>query len=293
MNAPIPLPHLRVSYNYVLILEWLDDSDEPTGQQLHDYLQSIQMPSKLVICNCAKDVADALADALLSVRALGTPVVHIESHGSDPADVSFQERDFGISAVPGLSWRDLGDWLAPLNEACDFAMLVVGATCFGFASIAAMKLHEHVAPFAGCVGFTTSVYPGSLRDAMKELYRSFKSGSDLKSSVENANRELLGSNECLRATSATMLAYQISRGVYDQVRTPQAVDGWVQSMFTKLRDAGLVVPSLVEGAMPTKLHQLSREHIQRAWDGWFPHALQKRVCGYRLDWTFVELPAPE
>jgi hypothetical protein len=288
-----------VSFNYVLILEWLDESDVRTGHQLHDYLQSIQMPSKLVVCNCANDIADALADALHSIRTLGTPVVHIESHGSDPADVSFQKRDFGFSgapeihAAPGLSWRDLGDWLAPLNEACDFAMLVVGATCFGFASIAAMKLHENVAPFAGCVGFTTSVYPGSLRDSMKELYLSFKSGSDLKSSVENANRELRGSNESLRATSATMLAYQISREVYDQFRTPDAMDGWLQSMTTKVRDAGLAVTPLAEWATPTNLHQLARENIQRAWDGWFPHALQERDCGYRLDWTIVELVEPE
>ena len=292
MNAPIPLPLLRVSYNYVLILEWLEDSDERRGSScmttfsqyrcLRSWWFAIARMISLTPwpTRCAAFVLWACPWCISNLMEATRRTGH------------FRSVIWNL-AVPGLSWRDLGDWLAPLNEACDFGTLVVGATCFGFASIAAMKLHEHVAPFAGCVGFTTSVYPGSLSDAMKELYRSFKSGSDLTSSVENANRELRGSNECLRATSATMLAYQISRGVYDRVRTPNAIDGWVQSMFAKLRDAGFAVPPLVERAMPAKLHQLSREHIQRAWDGWFPHALQERDCGYRLDWTFVEMAVPE
>jgi hypothetical protein len=151
----------------------LDEGDRRTGEELHQFLQGLGVPTCLVRCKSADHVRAALERAVQNIPVRKIPLVHIESHGSNPLDEEdVRDADFGMNAAPGLPWTELGDWLAPLNAASGFRLLLVGATCFGFAAIAAMKVGEHVAPFAATVGFTTKVGEGSLHDAMKEFYRS-------------------------------------------------------------------------------------------------------------------------
>jgi hypothetical protein len=146
----VHLPNLSMSFDYVLILEWLNEEDRRTGEELHQYLQGLGVPTCLVRCKSADHFRAALERALQNMPARRIPLVHIESHASNPLEeVDVWDADFGMNAAPGLPWTELGDWLSPLNSASGFRLLLVGATCFGFAAIAAMKVGEHVAPFAG------------------------------------------------------------------------------------------------------------------------------------------------
>jgi hypothetical protein len=291
--TPRALPPVRVTFAHVLILEWLNNCDDRTGEKLHQFLQSISVPSYLVVCRSADDVREALAASLRDINSKGRPVVHIEAHGSDPQDTSIREMEFGMSAARSIPWTDLGDWLAPLNTACQFQLLVVGATCFGFGTIAAMKVHDHIAPFAGAVGFTTSVFEGSLLGAMKELYRSMTRGAQLVEAVENANRELRSADETLRLTTSPMLAMRVLRGVYDGIRTPQAVSERVKGLLKTVEQAGLQVPQTVRAELPGVIHERSRIRMKEAWDGWFPIDLQERDVAYRLDWSLIEADIEE
>jgi hypothetical protein len=201
----------------------------------------------------------------------GIPVVPIEAHGANPYEVPISEAGFGSRAMPGLSWADLGEWLAPLNAASGFALLV-GATCFGLGLMAAMPVYEQRAPFAGCVGFTTSVQPVSIRVAMKELYRSLLGGSSINEAVENANRELHCADEQLKLTTAATLALDVLRGAFRLVAQRQA-DG----------ERAAIRPEDV------RERERRRMRIQDAWDTWFPTGLQEaRPDEYRLDWALVE-----
>jgi len=287
-NLSVPLPSSRVGFHYVLILEWLEDNEPRTGADLHAYLQTIGMPSILVDCRAADDVRAALDDALRNVGTRGKPVIHIEAHGADPYAVPISEADFGAQVTPGMTWYELGDWLAPLNETCEFELLVVGATCFGFGAIAAMKVNAHVAPFAACAGFTTPVMPGSVRDVMKELYRSIKNGSPLRESVASAALEVRSPGETFQVTSSIKLALHVLRGVYDSIRTPQAMSARVASIATQAQEFGLVIHQNMPSAMPSVLRERSRVRMQEAWDCWFPASLQASAPAYRLDWSLVE-----
>lgn len=190
-----------------------------------------------------------------------------------------------------LEWADLGDWLAPLNIASGFRLLVVGATCYGLGAITAMTVNKHAAPFVACIGFSTSVGFRSLREAMKEFYRSLKRDDDLLTSLANANREL-GDGKMLDLTSSVKLAYRVLRGVYDEIRTPQATTEKVQKLIGAVRAGGLHVEASFEAAMPALLEERTRAHSQLAWDRWFPRDVQDQSPYYRLDWSIVEMDLP-
>jgi hypothetical protein len=50
-----------------------------------------------------------------SVSLHGIPVVHLESHETNPWQVDANELCFGAGDGPGVSWQQFGEWLAPLN----------------------------------------------------------------------------------------------------------------------------------------------------------------------------------
>jgi hypothetical protein len=245
------------------------------------------MESVLVVCKSSSDIRAAIEQAQRDIPAKGIPVVHIESHGSDPKQSTLKELDFGMNAAPGLLWTELGDWLAPLNRECQFQLLVIGATCFGFGTIAAMKLYEHVAPFAAVVGFTTSVKENSLHDSMKELYRAIEKGAGPSDFVNAAQRELRTGEE-IHLTTATKLAVQVLRGVYEGISTPQAMTDRVQKLLQPLQDAGLPVGQYVIDAMPSVLRDRTQVRSHEVWDGWFPAELQQKDPNYRLDWSWIK-----
>ena len=283
----VHLPNLKISFDYVLILEWLDEGDRRTGEELDQFLQGLGVPTRLVRCRSAGDVRATLEEALQNIPTRGIPLVHIESHGSNPPE-DVRDAAFGTSAAPGLPWTEFGDWLAPLNAASGFRLLLVGATCFGFAAIAAMKIGEHVAPFAATVGFTTSVWDGSLHDAMKEFYRSICQRHErLADAVAAAQRELRDPNERVRVTSSPMLAVRILRGVYDNIRPGLPLTEDASEIVEKLRNSGFPVSAEVSDGIPAKLQEQGRARIQGAWDSWFPPGAQCQDT-YRLDWAWIE-----
>ena len=256
------LPNLKVTFNYVLIIEWLNEKERRTGEELHRFLQQLSVSSCLVRCEKVDDVRVALRRAVDNVGARGIPVVHIESHGSNPFQgCDVRDAEFGLDAAPGLPWTDLGDWLAPLNEASGFRLLVIGATCWGFAAIAAMKVYEHVAPFAPAVGFSTGVDGGSLHDAMKEFYRAMTRGEGLKDAMDAAQRELRSPTEKLRGTSAPILALRILRGVYDGVRTPEQRTERANEILRNVQNAGFPVREGIEHDLRDYLHDLGETRI--------------------------------
>lgn len=283
------LPKLQVSFNYVLIIEWLHQDDRPTGADLHTFLQNVPMSTCLVRCSAADDVRRVLEHACTNVRTRGIPVVHIESHGSDPFSVKdVRDADFGAIAAPGLPWTELGDWLAPLNAASGFRLLVVGAACWGFAAIAAMKVQKHVAPFAAAIGFSTSVCDASLHDAMKELYRSIARADELGVAVANAQREVRHADEKIRYTSSPLLALKILRGAYDGIRTDDLRTARAQEILRQLREKGAEVPQDKQDALPEVLLERGEAQIRGVWDGWFPSSIQRSQPAYQFDWDLIQ-----
>lgn len=288
--APIGQINVTTVFRYVLILEWLESGDLQTGLELHGFLAGLGMPSRLVQCHSAEDVRLALVDALANLGERGIPAVHLETHAEEPDGE--QDLQFGTNAAPGVAWFEFGDWLAPLNVASDFRLMVMGAACFGLGVMAAMKVYAHAAPFAICIGMTTSVTAGTLRDAMFEFYRSLGQGEGMHEAVANSNRQLHQPNEELRMTSSPMLAYMVCRGVYDGYRTPTTMEKRIAGLLERARLAGMPIPDGIHDSLPRMLHAKGRDNMQAAWNAWFPPELQARAPDYRFNYDLIEAQPP-
>lgn len=251
---------VNVNFNYVLVIEWLNKDDRPTGVELHKYLGEIGFRSVLLQCNSTESVSDALASAVEVVPTHGIPVVHLESHGTNPWQVDANELCFGAGDGPGVTWQQFGEWLAPLNAASDFRLLCVSAACWGSGVMGGIGGGEHAAPFACAVGFRTAVDEGRLRDAMREFYRRLKAGDQLKESVESAQRELVKDQQ-ISLEVALELGVKILQQAYYKSET----------------------------AKRTTVGPLRRRRRARAsWDRWFPPSLQARDPAYRFENTGIE-----
>ena len=245
---------LVVGFDYVLVLEWLSDNDERTGSQLHELLPSVGFRSELVICQSWEDLKGALTRAALEIPIKGVPVVHLETHGSDPWAEVGEDIGFGPTEA-SVTWTALGTVLAPLNVAADFRLLFVSAACWGSGVIAAIGWGEHPAPFACAVGFRTKVFEGRLRDSMKELYRSIKRGCALGECVASARRELVEGQE-VQLKVTVELAVKILRTAYYKPQFPNGVR-----------------------AGPLR----RRRRARRVWDWWFSPFLQAQNPVYRFE----------
>lgn len=244
-----------VGFDYVLVLEWLSDNDERTGAELHEVLPSVGFRSELAICKSWDDVKRALTQAASDIPRKGVPVVHLETHGSDPWGGAPEDIGFGPSETSGVPWTALGAVLAPLNAAADFRLLFVSAACWDSGVIAAIGWGEHPAPFACAVGFRTKVVEGRLRDSMKELYRSIRRGCELGECVASARRELVEGQE-VHLEVTLELAVKILRTVYYKPKFPNGVR-----------------------AGPLR----RRRRARRVWDSWFPRTLQDLIPAYRFE----------
>lgn len=250
--------HVRVEcgFSYVLVLEWLGQ-ERFTGTELFDFLLSIGFRSQFVACSCPDDVRFALAEATAAVGTGGVPLVHLEAHGADPWKVEAEDLCFGAGEGDGVTWSQLGEWLAPLNAASDFQLLCVSAACFGSGVMGGIDGGTHVAPFANAIGFRTSVTPGDLHRCMRELYRRLKAGDTLVDCVASAQRELVGDQK-INLEVALELARKILRHVY-----------YSPPPMTKRQDP------------PGPLRRRRRARL--VWDRWFPPTLQAHNPSYRFD----------
>lgn len=155
-----------------------------------------------------------------------------------------------------IRWSELGEWLAPLNEASGYRLLVVSAACWGSAVIRAIGGGEHTAPFAGAIGFRTEVPPGRLFDSIVELYRALRAGESLEQSIAGAQREL-GRDQQLQLETAVLLAAKMLLRVFNN---PPPV----------FRNANLD---------PQQRMQILRQ----SWSRWFPTHLQDQQRVYRFE----------
>ena len=256
MNARPHRMQVTVGYDYVLVVEWLDQDDRRTGTELHTRLRDAGVPTRLVVCDSGEEVRMALANALREIGAEGIPAIQLETHGTDPFEGDARDIGFGAGRGPLIRWSELGEWLAPLNEASGYRLLVVSAACWGSAVIGAIGGGEHNAPFAGAIGFRTDVPDSRLFDAMVELYRALRAGESLEQSIASAQREL-GPDQQLQLETAVLLAAKMLWRVFND---PQRA----------FRDADLD---------PQQRMQIARQ----AWNRWFPARLQEEQRVYRFE----------
>jgi hypothetical protein len=291
VNNPSSAPpfhvNVRVSFDYVLIIEWLGPTDTKTGEALFDELARMGVRASLVRCKSSLDVWLALVKAQQQFPTRGIPAVHIEAHGVPLEHCPDGEPRFGDGVTSSLRWSEVGGWLAPINEESKFRLLLVSASCWGHAALATMTT-EHAAPFAVCVGFSTKVSAVSLRAAMSALYwHLLERDAPFDDSFSAAERELYSKDEKLEKDTAVKVGYEVLRLLARHVSEPTEIAAMIARARASLKIDGIEPAADYDAAYPGKIDTLLRPSCQRSWNTWFPPALQHRDEIYRLDWERV------
>jgi hypothetical protein len=196
----------------VLIIEWLHPSERHTGAELAKCInESYDTEAVLVSCSSVDDVIHALETALDRLLKQGQfPFIHFESHGEVPGAGGASRGMVGPNGEL-ITWKSLAGRLGRMNELVGFRLVVVGAACYGLATLDMFDVNAP-APFAMAIGFNSSVRTGRLYDSMREFYaQMFRGGHfNVHVAVENANRELIRSDgEVLVATTFYLFAKQL------------------------------------------------------------------------------------
>jgi len=278
-------PLLDLSFDYLLVVEWLPDEDKRTGSALCDRLQGRVPAGKVEYAPCCTraEVEARLAQARSDVAVRGIPIVHIEAHGEDaregPAPRGFVGPD-GNGGSELLEWERLGEVLRPLNIATRFNLLVVGAACHGEGVLLGARGGAPM-PFVAVVGYTDTIPPMSLRDSLLELYRGLLLHSrELGAAVEEANRERhFPDDAVLRSTSmAVQLAESFIEGTAMRIRRLHEQTGADVGLI-----AGLQVLNAKPGLSVEARHRL-RTRLEDAWAAmWMQHEMPENARRFAID----------
>lgn len=166
-SLPAPPTIAEVRTTNVWIIEWLSPNEQPTGRQLHEWIEDRRTGwSVYHHCINKAQVIQAIERAtVLSQQSGMVPVLHLEAHGGDDG---LAPDNTGRSEL--LTWEELTDPLQQLNLATQCNLVVVVAACTGFAGIQAFRRGPR-APAVALVGPDASVTPGNLLSGAKEFYR--------------------------------------------------------------------------------------------------------------------------
>ncbi|MFC5580970.1 hypothetical protein [Rhodanobacter terrae] len=274
---------LDLSFDYVLIVEWLFERDERTGSALRDWLQGKVPAGKVEYAQCRSraELEVRLDRARNEVSVRGVPIVHIEAHGEKPhagqAPAGFVGPD-GNGGSEFLGWERLGDVLRPLNIAARFNLLVVGAACYGEGLMLGVRGGEPM-PFVAVVGYTDTVSSLSLRHSLVELYRALLlNKAELGAAVDDADRQRhFPEDALLRPTSMTvLLAESFVQGIAISIR--------------KLRRQLSAKAGHVDGSqdldptLPLEARQMLRAELEHAWSMmWIQKEIPENARRFAID----------
>lgn len=274
---------LDLSFDYVLIVEWLFEGDDRTGQELRDWLQGRVPANKIEYTECRSraELEARLDRARSEVAIRGIPIVHIEAHGEAPHAGQVPAGFVGPNGNGGcelLEWEHLGDALRPLNIAARFNLLVVGAACYGEGMLLGARGGEPM-PFVAAVGYTEAVSSLSLRHSLVELYRGLLLNNvELGAAVDEADRQRhFPEDAVLRPTSMTvLLAESFIQGMAISIRK-----------FRKqlsVNAEGIVGSRDADPTLAPRARQMLCAELERAWSVmWMQEEIPENARRFAID----------
>lgn len=286
-------PQLALSMNYVLVIEWLSDGDERTGEKLVTMLHELapNTPVEYFRCGTAEQMMERIAKAQSEISTRGIPVVHLEAHGETvarvgdvPSGLVGPNRDGGRDLVP---WRSICDWLRPLHIASRFNLLVVAAACYGEGVLLGVE-PGMPPPMTTLVGYTETIASNSLREAMKQFYRGLLlQKQEMSLAVEAANREHYNPDDAeLRTTSLVVLSLE---ACIDGLRLQGGLDVEGKSNLDiaarVVRANGYDLSSLPYTTLTSLAPHIARQFLETAWRGmWMMDAIRENSKRFAIDY---------
>lgn len=184
-----PPSSAMVRTSCLMVIEWLADHEQKTGQQLVSWANDWRPKwAALLTCRRKEDVLASIERVrFLAERKGVNPILHLEAHGG-PDGLSGP----GPTGAELLTWEALCDPLQALNATTNCNLLVVVAACIGYAGISSFFKGPY-SPAAALAGPDSEVTPGELLEMTKEFYRRLgDDNANLSQMVASASRESRG-----------------------------------------------------------------------------------------------------
>jgi len=170
-SSPASTP--KLTFNRVVILQWLAAGEQQTGSYIEGVLRSkdCSLPVEVIECESKDDVLKAIKTAASEIEVAGIPILHIESHGAsydDKAAAGLADREEPV-AEGILHWDELLPVLAELNIATGFNLVVIAGACMSTDMLYKQRATKPLA-FMLFFGFDVKVGPNSLEATLVDFY---------------------------------------------------------------------------------------------------------------------------
>jgi hypothetical protein len=227
----------------IVIAQSLSAEEFATGRRLRDEIEPIlaslglPLTVELVDVNGAPDFEALLARLTSSVAEFGTPLLHIECHGSNDKQ--------GLVFADGshLTWRAIKPPLTALNIATRLNLVVVLGCCYGAFLGSILEIDDR-APVCAYIGPTDAATAGDLAESYAELYRELLTTGNGTRAIEK-----LMTREGHRAVYFSMLAEELFSEAYKRLFARQIsreeMWAWGSDLREKLKASmGSKTPSI-------------------------------------------------
>src|SRR6266851_1830905 len=211
----------KINLNAVVWIMSPDDDDERQSTEqvltfLEAFLQAKQIPFVKVEPKTAKELQDFLKLIEQRAKAGLRPIIHFDTHGGQ------KDGLYIATSKEFVPWRELVQWLRPVNVATQNNLCIVSAACFSLHTI--MELDVTAAsPFFVMFAPQHTVTFGFIEDRMFGFYEDVFTSLDVMLAHERHLAPNLQSYHCQRLLLKSLTGYIrdscIGRGKRKSVRS--------------------------------------------------------------------------
>ena len=171
-----------ISFNSIIILESLSDSELTLVDELEDFLRSVTVEFSIGLyrfkVRSKREIINELIKVSHSIEFGLLPIMHIAMHGSTN----------GLSLLDdSISWEELEPHFSDINLKTKNNLLITFAVCFGAHSIDFYKLNRERAPFFGIIAPKGIINASIVDEAMLNFYKAY---FDLKHATKAYTRSI-------------------------------------------------------------------------------------------------------
>ena len=170
----------EITTHKIIVIEWLSDKDDHTGQKLyedvirHKTSSSLLLSSEYHNANDANEFKNILEQITYNHKDGQIVTLDIETHGS--------EYGIGIDSKESISWKELFYLTRPINENCGGLLVITLSCCFGLSHLIAIEPKER-APFLAIVSSNREMYPEELYDCFCEFFKRYENPLSIKEAM--------------------------------------------------------------------------------------------------------------
>lgn len=256
------------NFSKVVIIESLGPGEFESGTVLSQYINGLREdnpdapPAELIQVEGSNDFLAKIRELTLAVQNDGDfPILHIEMHG--------WRNKTGLAFPDGssLSWNDLADALASLNNAMFLNLVVCISACFGGHFVGSITPLAP-APCFALIGPTHKAKGPELLGSFRGFYRELLTTLDTRAALEALYSHRLDQGGFV-TTSAEDWFFKLAKGYLLRDCTPSRLRERTDKIIEELNQEGKVVSAEQQIAIEKIGETMAMDFLDRMFPRFF------------------------